>query len=458
MKKLLVAAGAAALGAAAVGRSARGRRAVEAGQKFVIVDTLVPGGRWVDNIIYDSSSEADRAAAYYATQGDVRRGHVQVIDAVWYAPAEARLRTTGMRAARGRRDRDRGERRELTKKHRAKMIRTFAVRNGLTPRQVEDELKHMEWRFRLNPGSGELKGVHTESELRRALESMLAHGPSQREYRRKSKREPLRHRRREEKHRGRRVSDDSPHDAITYGPFKDMRAAMDFRREAARDKRHYVSAVYLENGWLVDVAHYFHGLHERKPSTRGRRAEHPDCYIVTLHHGEGISPSRWEEYGREGNIDAVESIDWAIRMGDAERGTVERVLPGGGMKKVYSRSAKKGSATRGRRADEYVGHHMRKGGKDYVDTAFMNKMRQVNPRWDLTHMGFGEFYLPDSGEGRVDFARTDQWGSGFKIPGGSGRTHHFYDNVGGKFTRKILRAMEKANASVRVSARGKASS
>lgn len=86
-----------------VGEAARGRRAVEAGQKFVIVDTLVPGGRWVDQIIYDSSAEADRAAAHYATQGDVRRGHVQVIDAVWYAPAEARLRTTGMRGQKGRR-------------------------------------------------------------------------------------------------------------------------------------------------------------------------------------------------------------------------------------------------------------------------------------------------------------------------------------------------------------------
>ena len=100
MKKAMLFAGAAALGAAAMGR---GRRAVEAGQKFVIVDTLVPGGRWVDQIIYDSSAEADRAAAHYATQGDVRRGHVQVIDAVWYAPAEARLRTTGMRGQKGRR-------------------------------------------------------------------------------------------------------------------------------------------------------------------------------------------------------------------------------------------------------------------------------------------------------------------------------------------------------------------
>ena len=97
--------------------------------------------------------------------------------------------------------------------------------------------------------------------------------------------------------------------------------------------------------------------------------------------------------------------------------------------------------------------HMRKGGMDYVDTAFMNRMRQVNPQWDLTHMGFGEFYLADFGEGRVDFAREDQWGSGHQIPGASGRTHRFYDNKDGKLTRKIIRAMEKAGASTRVSGR-----
>jgi hypothetical protein len=112
-----------------------------------------------------------------------------------------------------------------------------------------------------------------------------------------------------------------------------------------------------------------------------------------------------------------------------------------------------GTGKIGLRAPGSGGHHMRKGGKDYVDTAFMNKMRQVNPDWDLTHMGFGEFYLSDYGEGRVDFAREDQWGSGFEIPGASGRTHRFYDNVSGKLTRKIIRAMEKAEASVRVKSR-----
>lgn len=110
----------------------------------------------------------------------------------------------GYGAGRGGRARTRGERRGLTEKHRAKMIRTFAIRRGLTPRQVEEELKQHERSFRLNLESGEWRGVHTESELRRALESMLAHGPSQREYRRKSKRSALRRRRKEEKHRGRR--------------------------------------------------------------------------------------------------------------------------------------------------------------------------------------------------------------------------------------------------------------
>ncbi len=84
------------------GSSARGRRAVKAGQKFVIVDVSVPGGRWIDNIIYDSSSEADRAAAKMRTPWWKAR-RVQVIDAVWYGPAEARLQATGMRASRGRR-------------------------------------------------------------------------------------------------------------------------------------------------------------------------------------------------------------------------------------------------------------------------------------------------------------------------------------------------------------------
>lgn len=78
----------------------RGRRGVKAGQKFVIVDTSVPGGRWVDNIIYNSTREADQEAAKLLRKGK----RVQVIDAVWYGPAEARLRATGMRGQ-GRRGR-----------------------------------------------------------------------------------------------------------------------------------------------------------------------------------------------------------------------------------------------------------------------------------------------------------------------------------------------------------------
>jgi len=68
---------------------------VRSGQKFVIIDTSVPGGKWVDEVIYDGTREADREAAKLMGQG--RR--VQVIDAVYYAPSEARLRALGMRAA-----------------------------------------------------------------------------------------------------------------------------------------------------------------------------------------------------------------------------------------------------------------------------------------------------------------------------------------------------------------------
>ena len=84
------------------GRGTSGHRAVRAGQKFVIVDVSVPGGRWVDNIIYDSAAEADRVAAELRTPWWKAR-RVQVIDAVWYGPAEARLQATGMRASRGQR-------------------------------------------------------------------------------------------------------------------------------------------------------------------------------------------------------------------------------------------------------------------------------------------------------------------------------------------------------------------
>jgi hypothetical protein len=69
--------------------------AVRPGQKFVLVDTAVPGGEWVDGIIYDSSREADREAE--KLRG--RHPRIQVIDAVWYGPSEAKLKALGMRAA-----------------------------------------------------------------------------------------------------------------------------------------------------------------------------------------------------------------------------------------------------------------------------------------------------------------------------------------------------------------------
>lgn len=68
---------------------------VRPGQKFVIVDVSVPGGKWVDGVIYDGTREADREAEKMMSQGK----RVQVIDAVWFAPAEAKLRALGMRAA-----------------------------------------------------------------------------------------------------------------------------------------------------------------------------------------------------------------------------------------------------------------------------------------------------------------------------------------------------------------------
>jgi len=79
---------------------------VRPGQKFVIVETSVPGGRWMDDIIYDGTREADRVA------DKIRKSRpkamwakypydagVQVIDAVWFGPSEDKLRALGMRAA-----------------------------------------------------------------------------------------------------------------------------------------------------------------------------------------------------------------------------------------------------------------------------------------------------------------------------------------------------------------------
>jgi hypothetical protein len=82
-------------------------------------------------------------------------------------------------------------------------------------------------------------------------------------------------------------------------------------------------------------------------------------------------------------------------------------------------------------------------GTVYADTSFMGAMRLVNPAWNLTHMGFGEFYLADYGEGRADFARQDTFGSGVEIPGATGRTHRFYDNVDGRLVAKIVAALEE---------------
>jgi len=82
-----------------------------------------------------------------------------------------------------------------------------------------------------------------------------------------------------------------------------------------------------------------------------------------LHYGKGISPTRWSEYGLSGNINAVESVEDAIRNRDAKRGTVELVLPGGEIKEVYSRSAKKGSSARGRRAAPTTAERRKMGQK-----------------------------------------------------------------------------------------------
>ena len=151
----------------------------------------------------------------------------------WYALAHAALKESYPHAkgssARGLRARTRGERRGLTEKHRAKMIRAFAVRKGLTPRQVEEELKRSVWTEHEWHESGEWRGLQTESELRRALESMLAHGPRQREYRRKSKREPLRRRRKEEKHRGRRAPTTDWFYEVSHKGPRGKRGDFDFR-------------------------------------------------------------------------------------------------------------------------------------------------------------------------------------------------------------------------------------
>ncbi len=102
-----------------------------------------------------------------------------------------------------------------------------------------------------------------------------------------------------------------------------------------------------------------------------------------------------------------------------------------------------GALWKGRRA-KYVGHHMVEDGAVYVDTAFLNRLKQVN--LSLEHSGFGDFYLPDFGEGRVDFRRQYvDWPKEFV-----GRTHLVRDASGGKRIKQIIRQMEKAGASVEV--------
>jgi len=77
--------------------------AVRPGQKFVIID--IATGEWVDDIIYDSSSAADTAHARLKRQ----HPRTQVIDAVYYKPAEAKMKAIGMRAAGSRTARLQGE-------------------------------------------------------------------------------------------------------------------------------------------------------------------------------------------------------------------------------------------------------------------------------------------------------------------------------------------------------------
>lgn len=71
----------------------RRKNPVGPGQKFVIIDTSVPGGKWVDGVIYDGTAKADRKAKKLWQSGR----KVQVIDAVWFEPSAERLRVTGMR-------------------------------------------------------------------------------------------------------------------------------------------------------------------------------------------------------------------------------------------------------------------------------------------------------------------------------------------------------------------------
>jgi hypothetical protein len=88
-------------------------------------------------------------------------------------------------------------------------------------------------------------------------------------------------------------------------------------------------------------------------------------------------------------------------------------------------------------------HHI--DGKDvYADSSFLNSVRGVLPNSELKHMGFGEFYLVTP-EGDIQFAR-----GGKEFKGQVGRSHHVYDDAGGKLVKKLVTAMEKKKKSKRV--------
>tara|TARA_B100000676_G_C17501766_1_gene543522 strand:- start:85 stop:444 length:360 start_codon:yes stop_codon:yes gene_type:complete len=64
--------------------------------------------------------------------------------------------------------------------------------------------------------------------------------------------------------------------------------------------------------------------------------EDNDRYIVTMYR-EGDCITRFAKYGRQGHIEAIESVDWEVHNKHARRATVERELPGGELKMVYER-------------------------------------------------------------------------------------------------------------------------
>jgi hypothetical protein len=77
-----------------VGQERNLQMPVRPGQKFVIINTAT--GEWINEpVIYDSSREADEDHEKFRRMFP----RSQVIDAVWYKPAEAKLRALGMRAA-----------------------------------------------------------------------------------------------------------------------------------------------------------------------------------------------------------------------------------------------------------------------------------------------------------------------------------------------------------------------